>query len=75
MFMRIYKILKELPILLPMMTRGNVGAPILVSRDGVVLDGNSRLRVAKRLGFKKIPVVIIDSDVRQVDPSDLTEGY
>lgn len=61
-------------ILLGVMLYKNI-APILVSKDGIVVDGNSRLRVAKKLGLKTIPVVYIDSYAHQVSPHEITESY
>jgi len=74
MFTNFYKFLKTLA-LVASMTRHGIKAPILVSKDGVVLDGNTRLRIAKSLGIKEIPAVIVDSVIVQVDPNDYTESY
>lgn len=34
--------------------------PIIVDRDNVVVAGHTRLKAAKRLGLKKVPVIIAD---------------
>ncbi len=47
-------------------------APILISNDGLVLDGNKRLRAAKELCLNSIPVVIV-SNVVVCDPADFGE--
>lgn len=34
--------------------------PLLVTRDGLVLDGHRRLAVARELGFERVPVIHLD---------------
>jgi len=74
MFMKLYKAYKDIGILLGILLYKNI-APILVSKDGKVVDGNSRLRVAKKLGIRMIPVVFMDANVIQIDPNDISESY
>lgn len=38
-------------------------APLLVSSDGIILDGNNRFRIAKSLGMETIPVVVLPTPV------------
>lgn len=45
-------------------------APVLVSRNGVVLDGNRRVQAARELGIS-VPAVYLDIDVQMVDPDTL----
>lgn len=45
--------------------RGGHIQPLLVSSDGVILDGWKRYKIAKQLGYESIPVVIIDGEVEQ----------
>lgn len=52
------------------MRRSGCMSPVLVSRDGTVLDGNRRVQAAKELGIP-IPVVFVDADVQMVDPARL----
>jgi hypothetical protein len=35
-------------------------SPIIVDRDGVIINGHTRLRAAQRLGLDKVPVVVAD---------------
>lgn len=76
MFTKIYKFLKAFALIASIAERGNIGSPIVVTKNGIVLDGNTRLRLAKKLGLEKIPVVFIDaSEVQEVDPNTLSESY
>lgn len=75
MFSKFYKIIKAFFLVGTIASRGDIGAPILISKDGKIIDGNSRLRIAKKLGIKNIPVVIIDSIVVYVDVDSVKESY
>jgi len=44
--------------------------PIIVSADGIVLDGNCRVQAARELGIS-IPGVVLPVRVEQLDPHDL----
>lgn len=74
-FVKIYKFLKTAMLIFSIMKRGDIGSPIIISSDGSVLDGNSRLRIAKTLGYKKVPVVRIASEIEYVNPDELKETY
>jgi hypothetical protein len=73
MFIKIYKLYKILPLLVSGLM-GYEFAPILMSKDGKILDGNSRLLAAKILK-RKIKVVIIDSDTIEINSTDLETSY
>ncbi len=75
MFVWLYKTLKAIALVGDILKTGEVKAPLLVSKSGVVLDGRTRLRIAKRMGYKTVPVVRIEADVEQVDPRSLTAPY
>lgn len=45
--------------------------PIIVSKDGMVLDGGHRVVMARELG-KSIPAIVLDVEVVDLDPSELT---
>src|SRR4051812_13023375 len=40
---------------------GKVLDPIEVTRDGRVIDGHTRLELARELGFDEVPVLIVDA--------------
>lgn len=50
-------------------------APILVARDGTVLDGNNRVQAARELGLTEVPVVVIDAVIVGRDPWTLKLAY
>ena len=35
--------------------------PLLISPDGILIDGHLRLKAAKRLGFTEVPVIVCDN--------------
>lgn len=70
-----YKFLKNIALVFSISSSRKVKAPLLITEDGVVLDGNSRLRIAKAIGLKTVPVVRIHCFVENVNPSELTESY
>jgi ParB-like chromosome segregation protein Spo0J len=43
-------------------------APILVTRDGVTVDGNTRVKGAKKLKRKFLPAVVLDVEYKTADP-------
>ena len=45
--------------------------PVIVSKDGVVLDGGHRVVMARELG-KCIPAIVLDVEVVNLDPNKLT---
>ena len=45
--------------------------PVLATKDGVVIDGAHRTVAARELGLS-IPVIVIDAEVTEMDPNDLT---
>ncbi len=49
--------------------------PIIISEDGIVLDGNNRLTAAKQLGIKKIPVFIVKGETKIIDVKDLEVSF
>lgn len=57
---------------------GGLYAPVLVSLDGRVLDGNTRIRAAQELGIE-IPTVIIPVSTQFIDPDEFVrlgdEGF
>ena len=75
MFKNVYKFLKTFFLIASIMRQGDIGAPILASKERIVIDGNSRLRIAKLLNFQSVPVVFIDAKVERINPSELKEGY
>jgi len=51
------------------------GAPILARKDGLhVIAGHTRLKAAKRIGLKKVPVVLLDVDERQAKKLALADN-
>jgi len=45
--------------------------PIIVSKDGIVLDGGHRVVMARELG-KSVPAIVLDVEVVNLDPNELT---
>lgn len=41
------------------MKRGDDIPPIVVTDDGYIIDGNTRIRAAQRLGFPKLPTIVV----------------
>jgi len=37
-----------------------IRTPLHISKDNTVLCGNNRLKIAKEIGIKKIPVIVVD---------------
>lgn len=74
-FTRLYKFIKYASLVFAIIERGNVGSPIIVDESGYVIDGNSRLRIAKALGFDVVPVVRIKSHIEYISPEELKETY
>lgn len=50
--------------------RYGVRVPIIMTEDGVVLDGTNRLRIAQELGIK-IPCAIVSAEIVELEPSEL----
>jgi ParB-like chromosome segregation protein Spo0J len=53
----------------------NIGAPILVTGGGKIIDGHTRYRISKALGYKKIKAVIIQQEITMVDIDAIQETY
>ena len=57
---------------------GGLYAPVLVSLDGKVLDGNTRIRAAQELGID-VPTVIIPVSTQLIRPDEFVrlgdEGF
>lgn len=51
--------------------RHGIISPVLVSKSGVVLDGNRRVQACRSLGIP-VPAVVIDAEVQMLDPATLT---
>lgn len=54
--------------------RDGIKCPVLVSRNGIVLDGNHRVILARQAGTQ-IPIVRLPVDVEMVDPNTLKTYY
>lgn len=44
-------------------SRNGIKIPLIVNKDGVIIDGYTRYEIAKELGLKKVPVKILDDCV------------
>ena len=53
----------------------NIGSPMIVTKDGQIVDGHTRYRIAKRLGIKFVPIVRLESSIEQEDINNLRETY
>ena len=42
--------------------RDGIKVPLLITSDGLLLDGHRRLSIAKEIGLKKVPVVELPGD-------------
>src|SRR5690554_5534436 len=63
--------IKRYSVLEASIRRNGVTAPVLIDENGVVLDGRTRVRIARKLGID-IPVRRIPASAEIVDPDDLT---
>jgi ParB-like chromosome segregation protein Spo0J len=63
-FFFIFSILKGGPI-----------APIVCSKEGIILDGNTRFRIAKKMGLKTIKGIRIDAAIEDIPLDEIVEGY
>ena len=55
--------------------RNGIRQPLLVTQDGIILNGWRRYILAKRLGLKRVPVVIIQATVEEVELDTLIPPY
>lgn len=55
--------------------KGMENCPIIVSRNGVVLDGNHRVIAAREAGIKTIKGVIINAEIVEINVNDLRLGW
>ena len=49
-------------------------APIIVSSDGIVVDGNHRVIIARELGIE-IPVIRLNNEIKLENPNYLKTYY
>lgn len=54
--------------------RHGILAPVLVSYDGVILDGNHRVSIAKELGIE-VPIALVSCEDRVVVASDVEKHH
>jgi ParB-like chromosome segregation protein Spo0J len=50
--------------------KNGIYAPVILTKDGNILDGNRRIWAAKKLGIK-VPAVILNANVVLFDPNKL----
>lgn len=46
--------------------------PVLVTEDGIILDGTNRIAIAKEPGIT-LPVAYVDADIFEVDARELDD--
>jgi len=49
--------------------------PLLITEDGLILNGWRRYRIAKKLGLKSVPVVVFHGEVEEMDVDMLVPPY
>lgn len=49
------------------MRRGDKFPPVVYTRDGTRIDGNTRLRAAQKLGWPTFPAFVINQDIKDAD--------
>jgi|WetSurMetagenome_2_1015567.scaffolds.fasta_scaffold54936_2 hypothetical protein len=74
-FTKLYKFLKTLLLIFSIMRNQNIGSPILLAKDGSIIDGHTRFRIAKSLGYKKIKVVRLSEATEYIAIEEIKESY
>ena len=49
--------------------------PLLITQDGIILNGWRRYRLARELGLRRVPVVVIQGHVEEVELDVLIPPY
>ena len=66
----LYWLLRRLEYQLLVHQTGQIRAPVLVTKSGIVIDGNRRVLRARQRG-EQVRIVRIDAEPEWVDPDDL----
>jgi ParB-like chromosome segregation protein Spo0J len=72
--LKFYKAVKLLLLRLVLRTGGTI-VPIVVTHDGLVVDGHTRLREARRRGDETIWAFLVDAPLVEVRIDELKEAY
>lgn len=72
---KLYKYIKVILLAIAIVHNDNIVAPIVISQDMIVLDGNTRLRLARGLGYKTIKAVRLNAKAETINIDELEHTY
>ncbi len=70
----LYKLIKTLAMAIDIWQAREIAVPVLALKDGSIIDGHTRVRLAKLLEIQ-VPVVFIDGEIEHVSPHELKVMY